>query len=119
VGEIVTYGGSNPFAFPSPPFPAKTSVPNPTVSAQPATDGALNDDNKLGSNTTFVKPYKTSSFTATQYFRYQCSNSNNGDFVNMLGPLSIVRSVSENTNDSWKFTVTKPTNGVATINPLP
>ncbi len=64
-------------------------------------------------------PYKASSFTGTQYYRYKCTNYNNGNYVNLIGPLSIVRAVSKNANGTWKFTVTKPTGGSATINPLP
>ena len=118
VGEIVTYPGSqNPFPFPSPPFPAVAS-PNPTVDDLAATTGTFQDDNKVGTGI-FVRPYSASSFTATQNFRYKCTNYNGGNYVNLMGPLSIVRSVSMNTNGTWKFTGTKPTGGTATINPLP
>ena len=39
--------------------------------------------------------------------------------VNVFGPLSINRSVSQNTNGSWKYTITKPIGGAASFDPLP
>jgi len=118
VGEIVTYPGGNPYHWQSPPFPAN-STSNPTVSDVAATAGAGVDDNFLYPSSTFVRPYSAASFTATQFFRYKCTNINGGNYVNLLGPLSITRSVQQNTNGTWRFTVTKPTNGQATINALP
>jgi Bacterial Ig-like domain (group 2) len=118
VGEIVTYQGGNPFNWPSPPFPANSNQ-NPIVADGAATGGLGVDDNYLYPSSTFVKPYSIASFTATQYFRYKCTNVNNGNYVNLLGPLSITRSVQQNTDGTWKFIVTKPTNGQATISPLP
>jgi hypothetical protein len=117
VGEIVTYPGSNPYNW-SPPFPANSST-NPFVAEGAATAGIGVDDNQLYPSSTFVKPYSAANFTATQNFRYRCTNTNNGAYAALLGPLSITRSVQQNTNGTWKFTVTKPTNGQAIINPLP
>jgi hypothetical protein len=118
VGEIVTYPGTqDPFPFPSPPMPAD-AYPNPTVNDFSATKGSFTDDHFLTPSTTFVKPYSASSFTATQYYRYKCACANGGNYVNMVGPLSIVRSVTQNPNGSWKFTVTK-SNCSAKIDPLP
>jgi hypothetical protein len=81
------------------------------------TDPGFNDFHRTAG--TFVKPYVASSITAVQNYQYICACANNGQPVNLTGPLNIVRSVSQNTNGSWKFTVTKPTNGQASINPLP
>jgi hypothetical protein len=117
VGEIVTYPGTqNPWPAPSPPFPPNTYA-NPTINDEAATSGTFTDDHLLR-DTTFVKPYSASSYNATQYYRYKCTCSNNGNYVNLQGPLSIARSVSQNSNGSWKFTVTK-SGCSATINPLP
>lgn len=116
VGEYVTYPDTrDPWPFPSPPFPPD-AYPNPAVIDLAATYGAFQDDNELTPSTTFVKPYSNSSFPATQYFRYRCSG---GKYVYIDGPLSIVRSVSQNSDGTWKFTVTKPVNGSALISPLP
>jgi len=118
VGEIVTYPGSaNPFPLPSPPFPAD-SFNNPTIINLAATNGGLQDDHMLSPSTTFVKPYSYSSVTATQYYRYSCSTYQNGAYVNIKGPLSIVRTVSQNGSGGWEFTVTK-SGATAIINPLP
>jgi hypothetical protein len=113
VGEIVTYPGPNPYPWPA-PFPAN-SPDNPTVTNEPGADGEFTDDNNLEPAMTFVKPYFQNSFTATQYFRYSC---NGGQYVNLMGPLSLVRTVSKDSNGAWEFTVTKPTNGSAKIDPL-
>lgn len=118
VGEIVSYpGSSNPYPFPSPPFP-NDSYSNPTVIDLPATAGGFQDDHMLTPSTTFVTPYSSSIFTATQFYRFRCSNYQFNQYVNLQGPLSIVRAVSQNSNGSWKFTVTKGGSS-ATINPLP
>ena len=119
VGENVTYPGTaNPFPWPSPPFPNDSST-NPTVIDLNATLGGLQDDHLLAPSTTFVKPYSASSFTATQFYRYKCAcGANANTYVNLVGPLSITRSVSQNSNGSFKFTVTKSSCS-ATINPLP
>jgi len=118
IGEFVSYPGTqDPFPFPSPPFPPD-AYENPTELDLPAAPGGLVDDQSLKPSTTFVKPYSTSSFTATQYYRYKCSCAEGGNYVNVAGPLSIVRSVSQSPDKSWKFTVTK-SGCSAQINPLP
>jgi hypothetical protein len=124
LGEIVTYPGTqDPWPWPSPPFPPDSSS-NPTIGdfdaskGGPGGPGTFTDDHMLSPSTTFVKPYSQQSFTGTQYYRYKCSCASGGQYVNVLGPLSIVRSVSKNSNGTWKFTVTK-SGCSAQINPLP
>jgi hypothetical protein len=118
VGEIVGYPGpNNPYTWPSPPFPPNASQ-SPTVIDLPATDGALVDDHKLSPSTTFAQPYSQSTFTAIQYYRYKCTNANNGQYVDLVSALSIQRTVDQNPDASWFFTVTK-SGASATINPLP
>jgi YD repeat-containing protein len=112
VGEIVTYPSGNPYA-PGSPFTA--TAPNPTVIDAPATTGAGVDNHSMFG---VSSPYSAASFTATQYYRYRCTCANGGNYVNMVGPLSIVRQVSQNPNGSWKYNITKPF-GSATKNPLP
>lgn len=117
VGEIVTYPGSSPYTFPSPPFPNVT-VPNPTITGRPGNEGQFQDNHSTPGS--FVKPYSAASFTATQYYRYSCPCKNGGAFVNLVGPIDIIRSVSRvgfSTPD-YKFTITK-SGSSATINPLP
>jgi hypothetical protein len=123
LGEIVTYQGSqNPWPFPA-PFPPD-AYDNPTIgdfnaaTGGPNGPGTFTDDHKLTPSITFRKPYNANSFTATQYYRYKCSCAGGGQYVNIVGPLSIVRSVSQNANGTWKFTVTK-SGCSAQINPLP
>jgi hypothetical protein len=100
MGEIVTYPGTTDFAWPSPPFPANSST-SPTIIDFPAFTGGLKDDHKLAPSTTFVKPYLNKSFMATQFYRYKCSCANNGNYVNVLGPLTITRQVSQNSDGTF------------------
>lgn len=116
VGERVDYDPAD-IPWPSPPFPAGHFPPNPTIGNVPATDGAVFDNHTTTG--TFVKPYAARSFTAIQVYRYTCPCANGGNPVSLSGfPYSIVRTVSQNANSTWKFTVTK-TGSSATIDPLP
>jgi hypothetical protein len=124
--ETVTYPGAPGSFTMAVPFPNITN-PNPTVTNQPAVPGSFEDDNALASNgtqnTNFRTPFSGSSFTATQVFRYSClilgSNFSNQLYPTTLGEsLPIVRTVTSNGDGTFKFTVTKPTGGTATINPI-
>jgi hypothetical protein len=118
VTEKVDYN-SQDLPFASPPFPANINPPNPTilpVPPVPGTDGAIEDNNSTPGS--FVKPYSAKTITATQVWRYTCGCANNGQPVVFYGPHSIVRSVTQNTDGSWKFLITKDGKS-ATINPLP
>lgn len=114
VGEIVTYPGTaNPYIPPGPPF--NVGYPNPTVIDLPGTDGALIDNHRAPD---FVTPYSSESYIGTQYYRYKCPCANNGNYVNLAGPISIIRSISPSTGTNWKYTITKSGSSV-TIDPLP
>lgn len=54
----------------------------------------------------------SASFTATQHYRYTCPCANGGNPVNVMGPLSIARSVA-NSGGTWTYSITKPTGGSA------
>jgi hypothetical protein len=118
VAEKVDYNNADlPFA--SPPFPAGINPPNPTILPSPpvrGTDGAIQDNHSTPG--AFVKPYSAKTITSTQVYRYTCGCANSGQPVVLYGPLSIVRSVSQNSDSSWKFVITKDGKS-ATINPLP
>jgi len=113
VGEIVSYPGANPFPWPN---PMNRSTPNPTVIDLAATGGGFQDDHQPPNS--FSTPYTAASFTATQHYRYRCPCSNGGNYVNLAGPINIVRSVAQNSNGTWRYTVTK-SGSSASINPLP
>lgn len=103
VGEIVNYpNGADPYVWPHPPWDEDS--PNPTVINVPGSDGGLGDNHRPG---VFFQPYFQASFTATQYYRYRCPCSNNNQYVNLLGPISIGRSVSSNGSGGWMYTITK------------
>jgi len=115
VGEIVTYPGGNFFYWPSPPF-ASIANTNPVVHTVPASGGSMEDNHTTGGS--FVSPYSSSTFTAVQYYRYSCGCLNNGAFVNVMGPMNIVRTVAPSTGNQWKYTITK-SGASASIDPLP
>jgi hypothetical protein len=111
MGEKVEY----PFV----PFPAplpNISPSNPDVNNFSATAGSGTDNHSTPG--AFRTPYSAVTFTATQVYRYSCPCVNSGNWVTIAGPFSIMRSVSQNPDGSWKFTITK-NQGSATINPLP
>lgn len=115
VGENVTYPGTGNYFPPSPRFPT-SGFTNPTVIDRPATEGGFQDNHSISGS--FVTPYTAASFTGTQYYRYKCPCANSGNYVNLVGPLNIDRSVSSAGGPNWKYTITK-SGASATINPLP
>ena len=66
----------------------------------------------------FQKPYKAVQFTDHQKLRYQCVSVNNGQPVVLAGPISITRSVAQNSDGTWAYTAYKSGFSVS-INPLP
>jgi hypothetical protein len=108
VGEIVTYPGTGNY---TPPAPFNNIYLNPTILNIPAydsenTNGRISDTQRYRGS--FTLPLSPASFTATQYFRYKCPCMNNGNYVNLAGPLSIVRSVSRSSSTGkYIYTVTK------------
>jgi hypothetical protein len=113
VGEIVTYPGGNPYSWPSPPFPAQSTV-NPVVIDLPANTGNFKDDHTHSSP--FVKPYSTSHFTATQYYRYKCTGQ--GNYTNLAGPNYIDRDILPDNSAHWYYDVIK-SGSHAILDPLP
>ncbi len=105
VGEITTYPGVGDYQPPSPPWPVGpgSKFPNPTQKNGLAEAGGLFDSHTI-TNRNFVKPYSTSKFTATQFYRYSCSG---GSYVNLAGPLSIVRELKKNSQGLWVFVISK------------
>jgi hypothetical protein len=118
IHEHVTYPGSNPYSPPSPPFYSQGQIPNPTILPDPpvpATDEGMGDiHSHAGTFSPFETPYSAASVTATQHYRYVCPCANGGQPVNLLGPLSITRSVSIVGSD-WTYTITKPTGGQSSL----
>jgi hypothetical protein len=122
VGEIVDYPGIGPgFFYPSPPFPTNTTngITDPTEISVSGSDEVIGDRNFVPGIGNFRTPYSSSSVTSTQNWRYRCPCKNGGAWVNVFGPLSINRSVNQNANGSWNYTITKPIGGANSFNPLP
>src|SRR5262249_53095769 len=101
VGQRVDYpGGNNPFVWPRPPYVG--SDPNPTIIWLSATSGVSVE---VDAHKYFVEPYRTSSFAATQAYRYQCFNPPTG-IVNFPDESDIIinRLVLDTTGrDCWTY----------------
>ena len=128
VGEYVTVQGTSadPYYWQSPPYAAGANMPNPTWanSNPPAPDvaatlGKFQDDHTLYTNVpvAWVKPYVQTGFTDIQSYQYKCTNYHNGNYIEIDGPLYIVKEVLQS-NGIWSYSVTK-SNATATISPLP
>lgn len=114
VGEIVESPGGHPYEWKTPPY-APTLEANPIIRNHPGTWGGFKDEH---GNRGFQRPYDWFEFTQTQYFRYRCPCWNAGNYVNVMGPLTIRRIINQNPGGSYYYTVTKR-GDTATYNPLP
>jgi hypothetical protein len=112
-GEQVVYpNGMGTFVWPK-PWSGSTS--SPAVSFIPASTGFVYDDH---STMPIQAPYMSASFTAQQRYIYTCPCANGGQPVVLQGIHSIVRTISQNPNGTYKYEITK-TGSSAGINPLP
>jgi hypothetical protein len=104
VREYVTYPGNSPFYWPSPPY-TQADTTFPVTLGVSATEGAFMDTHGYPG---FTQPYQANSFTATQYYQYICPCANNGQPVNLMGPLSITRQVYfSSPNSKWTYQASK------------
>jgi len=127
VGEIVYYPGTaSPYHWTQPPYTQPTNPPttNPFTTSIPATNWLVPPDSHVGGvdqniHPPFVRAYTYDNFTASQQFRFQCTNYNNGNWVyfNTTG-IAITRDITQNPNGSWKYTITK-SGASNTVNPMP
>lgn len=115
VGQYVSYPGPQPgtFNWPNPPYSG--SNPNPLVTSVAGTDGYLADHNSSGP---FVTPYRNAQFEATQYYQYRCACASGGQPIALMGPLAIDRGVTQNSNGSYKCSISKA-GSTAILDPLP
>jgi hypothetical protein len=114
VREYVTYPGTSPFNWKSPPY-VGTQTTWPVTLGGPATTGSSPDTH---GHPNFVRPYTADTFTATQYYQYICPCANGGQPVNMMGPLSITRSVYFlSPSGNWEYTITKSGSSASTLLP--
>jgi hypothetical protein len=128
ISELVTYPGnpSPKYYPPSPPYNDTPGYPSPFVSSVPGNNAASGNTASFVDlhtiNDDFVKPYSTSFWAATQYYRFTCtgyvvSGSSN---INLEGPLSISSSIQSNGAGGWEYIHYKTGVPVeAIINPLP
>jgi hypothetical protein len=105
------------------PFPTANSD-NPTTGSVPATEGTATDDHDLEGklDTDFRQPYFANSFVADQTINYSCIYGGGTITGTFYGPAAITRSVSQNADGSWTFTVSEPVDGGLlweSIDPLP
>ena len=130
VSEIVTFPhtDSSPliYLWQNPPYswasnnPTYNSVPgyqpNPGVTGAA---GALSDTHfiPIGANGWARPPTPARPVTALQDYLYQCTGLNGGNPVHILGPIAITRSVNQNADGSFKYTITE-LGRTATVNPI-
>ena len=104
VREYVTYPGNSPFIWPDPPY-SQANTTFPVTLGGPAAAGTAPDTHSYPG---FQQPYQANSFTATQYYQYICPCANNGQAVNLMGPLSITRQVYfSSPNGKWTYQASK------------
>jgi len=104
VREYVTYPGTSPFNWPSPPY-STASTPFPVTLGVSGTAGTSSDTHSYPG---FQQPYQANSFTATQYYQYICPCANGGQPVDLMGPLSITRQVYfSSPNGKWTYQASK------------
>lgn len=113
VGEYITLPTrSATYVWPKPPFDC--DEPSSYEINVGATSGFL-EDNYLPPCRGYVWPYRYSTFTATQIYRYKCNNINGGRPVTLKGPIRVVRTVAHNGPDgTWTYTVSVPGRSAST-----
>jgi hypothetical protein len=126
VGEIVNYlGTASQYVFKSPPYnQPDPPIDNPWISSQAATNFLNPPYSHLGFADHHLAPpfrtppYAPDDFVAYQTYRFQCTYYKNNAWTDIIGPISIEKAVSQNSNGTWKYTVTKA-GASNSINPLP
>lgn len=105
------------FFPPSPPWPQKSvhsEYPNPTEPSGSALSTIPNsnppqlgvsDQQNIGTDINFIKPYSNSSFTATQIFEYSCGTIDK--WIKFGGPFTITRTLQQNAQSQWVITISK------------
>jgi hypothetical protein len=104
VGEIVTYPDGDPFNWPSPPYASNSGNDNPEIRE---VNGNLGGSPDTHGHKLFQTPYTFNTFTATQYYRYKCPCKNGGAYVNLMGPIEIIRTVQFVPFPAWTYQIKK------------
>jgi len=113
----------NPSPHASPPFPVGFGSPSHQEPVPPIdtdlTDGSATDAHwpptVVGP---WVTPYAAASGTVDQRYLFTCPCYSGGSRTPVGGPYTITRSVSQNADATWRYTVSK--NGVTSVlTPLP
>jgi hypothetical protein len=65
----------------------------------------------------FSKPYIAASFTGTQKYRYQTLCMPSDQWIILMGPIAIVRTVYQDATGQWWYKVEK--SGLSASYPLP
>jgi hypothetical protein len=124
--NVQYYPISTPFYYwPDPPWvnyndnPYIASVP--AYQPNPDPHGLMFDKQWPGTFATNLfgqHTYVVKDFVAIQYYQYICPCANGGKPVFLSGPYEIHRSVTQNQDGSYKYTITK-SGASTTIDPLP
>ncbi len=89
------------------------STPNPDVHYGAGNNGFIEDKN--GPPSKYQQPYSYAHFQATQRLQWECPCYHNGNFNNFVPDITIDRKVFLDTDNVWKYQITKSgyTNTVA------
>jgi hypothetical protein len=112
-GETVLYPGSAAtYTWPL-PMHNNGTINNPTTIYGSASSGGFTDQQRPPDS--YVKPYSSASFRATQRLQWECPYNQNGGYIGFTPDITITRSISQPSSGVWQYTVTK-SNTTATAN---
>lgn len=101
-------GKQQQYFWTSPPYGAETWSPNPETGIPgPASTGVATDNQ---GHQSFQGPYVYNLTPSYQVFQFQCPNYNVGNWTQIFpqsGTTTITRIVSQNSNKTWQYTITK------------
>lgn len=115
IGEELSY---QPSTWPSPPWTVNYSPGGDHILANTTQviEGYMSDSHWQGVG--WRTPYSAATVVGSQMYWYRCTCYNDNQKIIISGPWEISRSVSQNADGTWKYSISK--DGESTnINPLP
>jgi hypothetical protein len=112
VGETVFHPGTDPNYVWPPPMVNVRQTPNPTPlyvkgnnTGPNSTTAGFGDYNKPPDS--YSMPYSANGFQATQLLQWECPNLNGGNYTLLVSSIPINRRVFLDTDNKWKYEITK------------